>query len=419
MRRLLSAFFALLLLSGMALAQSPLGPRATIELEADETIPGQSVDLVITVLVPTWMTRPVDFPSMEAPNMMVRLPERATHPISQRIDRQNWSGVTRRYRITPMIPGRFIIPEQELRVTWADPDTNTPREDWLTLDRVILTGVIPDGAEGLKPFIAANRIQLTQELVGPEAPLKPGDSLTRILTVEISGTSPMFLPNLLDPSPVQGIATYPSESTIDEAIDGATLSGTRREQVTYLAQSGGDGMAPAVSLDWYNLSSGEIETAKAPSFSLMVDAPIATTSSEIRPETLFLIVGALSAGVIGLVLLARPMRRRWQAYREARRARYLSSPDHAYRQLLKASRARDLDGCLRALDLWAARLKQGDPRRDPAIAKSLTLIGAARYGQAAGAEAAGWSQLHAALSRFPSRTESSARIPHLPPLNPR
>ena len=64
------------------------------------------------------------------------MPARATTPLSERIIDDTWSGVSRHFRITPMVPGRFTIPPQEVIVTWADPDTNQPRRDVLRMAKV-------------------------------------------------------------------------------------------------------------------------------------------------------------------------------------------------------------------------------------------------------------------------------------------
>ncbi len=96
-----------------ALAQ----PVLRMAFERTEAIPGQPLTLRLTVLSPTYLTSPPVWPSFEAPNLLIRLPEGATTPTSERIGGETWSGVSRRYRISPMIPGEFPIPPQEVVVT--------------------------------------------------------------------------------------------------------------------------------------------------------------------------------------------------------------------------------------------------------------------------------------------------------------
>ena len=118
MRRLL---LALLLLAGPALAQTPPTPIVETVLDQSQTVPGQSVTLRLNILVPTWMPNPPELPTFETPNLRVRVPPRGSTAISRQVDGQNWSGISHRYLLTPMVPGQFVLPPQKIELTWADP----------------------------------------------------------------------------------------------------------------------------------------------------------------------------------------------------------------------------------------------------------------------------------------------------------
>ncbi|MDA7963976.1 hypothetical protein [Ruegeria sp.] len=412
-------FILALFLASSVLAQTK-APLVRVELSAEETVPGQAVDLRITVLVPTWMPKPVVFPSFEAPNLNVRLPERATNPVSESVDGETWSGISRRYRIMPMVPGQFQIPAQELVVTWADPDTNAPREDRAGVDAITVTGILPIGAEGMDPFIGATSLTLTQEVTGGTAPLAPGDSITRVVTATVKGTAPMFIPPLVQTPAIQGISTYPTEPVLTETSDRGVIGGTRVEQVTYLAQSGGEGAANAISVDWFNLESGQVETAMVEGFALTVDAPVARQATDLSLRVLIWI-GIGCVAVIGLMWLAwRPIESRWVRYRADRQARHLASVAFARDSMLEAIRNRDLVACLNALDLWADRAGGYDPRQDTAIKQALARIGEVRYGGSPASldEVGAWGDLLQATRKLPAKNGKTRVHPALPPLNP-
>ena len=80
MRRLLA--LAMLWLPLAAAAQQ-LAPLLRQEMDATATVPGQAVQMRITLLVPTWMPEAPVFPGFEAPNVMTRLPEGAAGPTSE------------------------------------------------------------------------------------------------------------------------------------------------------------------------------------------------------------------------------------------------------------------------------------------------------------------------------------------------
>ena len=52
-------------------------PIVRVEVTPETVSVGESVELKVTVLVPTWLPEPPVFPSFEVPNVQVRLPERA------------------------------------------------------------------------------------------------------------------------------------------------------------------------------------------------------------------------------------------------------------------------------------------------------------------------------------------------------
>lgn len=200
--------------SPLAAQDEPSEPVLEVTFEETEAIPGQSLSLRMTVLVPTFLPDPPVWPSLEAPDLLVRLPEGSTGPASRRIGGETWSGVTRHYRISPMVPGDFAIPPQEVIVTYADPETNRSVKVTLTTEALAFSGVVPEGAEGLDPFIAAESLELVQEIEGEPAAMVPGDSVIRTVTAKVRGTSPMFLPDLLSPTAVDGVAAYPDEPVL-------------------------------------------------------------------------------------------------------------------------------------------------------------------------------------------------------------
>ena len=58
--------------SGVALAQEL--PVVRVQVKPESVIVGEAAELTVTVLVPTWFTRPVIYPQFELANAMTRLP---------------------------------------------------------------------------------------------------------------------------------------------------------------------------------------------------------------------------------------------------------------------------------------------------------------------------------------------------------
>lgn len=233
------ALLMLLLCPVQVLAQATdIQPRVTIEVPPDPTIVGQPAIVRLKVLVPTYMPNPPVFPSLEQENLLVRLPDRASGPVSESVEGETWSGVQRSYRLYPLAPGTYEFAAAEVQVTFADPETNDPVQVSVPLPAVRLTVEVPDAARGLDPLIIADGFELSQEIEG-DTSLQTGDALTRTLTAKITGTTPIMIPPLLPQIEDPLLRAYPNEPRLTETEDRGVLSGQRTDRVTYVAQDGG------------------------------------------------------------------------------------------------------------------------------------------------------------------------------------
>jgi hypothetical protein len=397
-------------------------PVLRTDLPEAEAIPGQSLRLRLTVLVPTFMPDPPAWPGFETPNLMVRLPERATSPTSERIGGETWSGITRVYRLVPMIAGEFALPPQEVRVTWRNPATDAVETVGLWTDPVTFKGVLPDGAEGLDPFVGAAALDLVEEIEGTPDDMVPGDSLTRTVTARVEGVSPMFLPPLLPPTEIPGLAAYPDAPVVVESDDRGAVSGTRIERVTYVAEGGARGSLPPVVLDWFDIATGEVQTAELAGVAVSVEGPPAVPAEPLDWRVVAVAATAVLLATAGLALALRRVIPVLRRHAERRRQAYRASETFAWQSLMHAARARDEAALRPALDLWARRRDGPDPRHDPRVEAALVAIGAARYAREPGPPRTGsvdpWIALARALRAARARSRSDRTAGALPPLNP-
>jgi hypothetical protein len=218
---------------------------------------------------------------------------------------------------------------------------------------------------------------------------------------------------------VPGTRAYPDEPVLEERAERGVTSGTRSETVTLVAEGGGAGAVPDVTLDWFNLRTGEVETARAEGFAVSVDGPPAAAPAEPRDWraiALTVLGGALALALAATALrrLGPPLRRRAREMRAAWRA----SEAWAWRALSRAVQARDHAALRPALDTWAARMPGPDPRDAAPLDAALTALGEARYGGGAAPEAKGWRALARVLPRLRKAGRARETAPDLPPLNP-
>ncbi|WOX05148.1 BatD family protein [Microbulbifer pacificus] len=382
------------------------------KLSAEQAVPGQSLSLFVTILVPTWMTRPADFPEFDQPNLSVTLPARSSLAVSRVIDGNTWSGVTREYLIVPLAPGNYRLPAGEIKVTYKNPAGGGDREASLKLAPPPIAVATPKGAEGLKPFIAARELTLTQEIEGEPEKLRAGDAFSRTVTATIDGSTVRLIPQLLNTQSPQGLAAYADAHQAEDKIDPRTddTSGVRTERVTYVAESGVRGTLPAVTLRWYDLDDRTIKTSSIDAIKVHARGPGPLAGTNLWEKLLILAAAGLATW-----LLLRWGVPRLRTLKTQRAQQAKASGKIAWQQLQTACAAQDYPALLKAV----SEFKRYRPCAAKTLQPALLVLGAAQYGCKPGgsAVATAWQQLAQAVEVLsPASTH-----PHplsLPPLNP-
>jgi len=374
-------------------------PKITISAEQEEVVVGQAFILRVKVLVPSFMPEPPIFPSFELPGLIVRLPERATSPVSERVDGETWSGVQRSYRIYPTRAGEITLPAQEITLVFKDVARNEDQRVTETVPPLSFTATVPEAARGLDPLLIAQEVKITQDWQVADGPLQVGDAVVRRLTSTVKGTSPLFLPPLLTPAAqgadeVPAFRAYPEDPRISEKFDRGVISGERVEQVSYLAQQGGMAELPGITLRWFNLESGTVDEIALDGLSVEIIFPPAPPEPMAWGRVLLVAICLAVAALIAFGLW------RWLAPKtRAQFARlhqvYAATGHAAHRQARQAARARDLTALLAALERRTAR---GLPL-DAAETTALRALTRARYraGSSENAATAAWRDVEVAL----------------------
>lgn len=404
-----------LLLAQGAAAQEP---RIDFELESDSVVVGQPLVLRIKVLVPTWMPKPPEFPNIEVPSLMVRLPEQASRPVSERIDGETWSGVQRSYRLYPLQPGVFQLPAGKVRITYAEPSGGDPVAFAAPLPDIRIVAALPDGAGDLSPPIIAEAFALAQE-VGGATDLKVGEAITRTLTARIEDTTPILIPQLAETEETPALRAYPKDPVVQEQEDRGTLSGSRTEAITYVAQADGSVTLPAITLDWFNLETDAVETASVPAIELTVTGAPPALPDPVEIVRMAVFVALFLLLLFGVYRWFRPTILGW--VRKVR-AEWRASERFAHHAVRAAMHRQDLSATSTALEQWKAVCSpEGEAIFKPLDA-ALADIGAARYGPTPGLRTAdGWKTLktaYASTRREIRTVQGRTHRPALPPLNP-
>ena len=267
-------------------------PIVRASVSPEKVVVGSETTLTITVLVPTWFSKPPAYPSMEMEGVVTVLPPDSTYPVSEVLDGDTWSGTTREYKLYPLERGTFDLRKKHIGVSYADPQTIKPVITRVSLPEVRFFAVTPAGAENLNPFLAGSVLELTQEFSQESDTYRPGDAIERRITARLEGMQSMFIPPLLLPYETEGLSVYPgSSSTDDEYGEGKkAITGVRNEAVTYVFERGGIYNLPPVTLRWWNTEAGQVEIAEIPPMVFHVENTLAQDVEELPRLIVFAIV---------------------------------------------------------------------------------------------------------------------------------
>jgi len=361
MRRRLLAVLIVAGVSHLGWAQDAQSPIVRVEVDPPEVNVGQALRLRVTVLAPTWFTRPPVYPNFELANALTRLPADSSFPTSERIGRDTWSGIVRDYEMYPQLAARYLMADQMIRVTYMNPEGFKPKTLEVPVPEIVFQASVPAGAESLEPFLGGTQVTLKREIDGDLASLEAGDAIVMKVTATIEGMPAMFLPALIPQTQQPGLALYPKEPVV---ADGQVAR--RVEEVTVLFEGGGEFTLPALELGWWNVRAKKIEVASSPAIVIAVaGTPVAAGETGEQaadeaaietPDWRWLVVGLL---VLSFALVAPRLVRRgriwWRRSSEAR----LASEPYAFRALMKSVAGQDvseIDVCVR---VWLERLDAG------------------------------------------------------------
>ncbi len=271
-----AAALALAVAAGRASAQ-PADPEARIRVQIlgdSEVLVSQPARVAVDVLVPTYFSGSPRFPDeLDLEDAFTLLLPGWSLNLTESIGGRTWSGIRRTYTVFPLQPGSIVVPAVEVEVRWAS-ESGTP-SDWRTLrsEPLSLRAVLPAGAGRVDPFFATPEFSLDESYEPDPTTLRVGDSVTRVVTLEVVGTPSFFLPDL-DFPPMEGLGIYPAAPRSRDfgGERGSARTGRKTESVTYALEREGSFTLPAIEIDWWRLPDGSAQTSSLPSTTLEVRA---------------------------------------------------------------------------------------------------------------------------------------------------
>lgn len=200
--------------------------------------------------------------------------------------------IERRYALVPQHAGTLTIPALGFQGVALDP--NDPDSFFGAGTQVgasapaqtVQVQAVPANW-GSSAWLPARALSLT--LAGwPDAgtPARVGQPINLTMTLSATGLSADALPQLSLPA-VQGATVYPDQPKTATAEDDAWLQGSSTRGFAVVPERAGTLTLPATTLRWFDVTSGQVQTAEIPAHSITVlpaaGAAAAPSSSSAAP----------------------------------------------------------------------------------------------------------------------------------------
>lgn len=179
----------------------------------------------------------------------------------------------RKYAIFPQKSGSMTIKPLALTaqvIVASQPDFRDFFGSRMTKSKRILSNEVllnvkpaPPEFKG-KDWLAAEKLELTQEWSGDTQQMKTGEPLTRTLTLRGEGTTVGQLPELNAVKTYAAIKAYPDKPVLNEQKNPVGVTATRQERIAFIPATAGKHILPAIEIPWFNIKTHKMEVASIP-----------------------------------------------------------------------------------------------------------------------------------------------------------
>lgn len=142
----------------------------------------------------------------------------------------------------------------------------------------------PPAAAGNGSWLPATSVKLSLDGLPADGKVRVGAPLTLSLQLEATGLPFEVLPAPTLPA-LTGADVYPDKAVTGTRDDGRTLIGKRSQGFAVVPNRAGTLTIPEITLHWYDVKRGEMQTASVPTHSLQVEAAAGATAAALPANT--------------------------------------------------------------------------------------------------------------------------------------
>lgn len=250
----------------------------TTELHpAQAIVPGQRVELAITIATDTWFTGGTRLEIPEVAGLVILQTNDFASNSSENRNGQTW--VVQRWALDvfPQQEGSFTLPPIAARIKVSDQDA-TGVEGELHSPAVHFQSVIPESLHRAEQWVAAPAYTVSQSFDRELENLQVGDAIQREIVFEATDVMAMMLPALQTEN-LQGLAAYAEPSSLSNSSNRGDTTARRVEHITYVVEADGQYQLPARDFFWWDTRKGELQIRYLPAVDINVGAGVSTTGT--------------------------------------------------------------------------------------------------------------------------------------------
>ncbi|WP_018970424.1 BatD family protein [Rubritalea marina] len=350
-------FFVWLVCLGSLTAAEQVVVRSSVVQQ--EAWQGQRVRLIIEVLgKDSWAQIP-NMPVIKIPGAYVLPPSSQGVRAQETIDGASYTGQRYELSVYPQRGGTIEIPAQAVEVSMTVFGSSAdPAKQQTQIPAASFKSNVPPGAQGIDWLVSTSQFDAQQTWSSESDEFQVGDALTRSITLHAADVSGMAFKPLEYP-PMQGLGIYPAEPSVDDQRDRGRLSGTRKEEVSYIFQGAGTVVIPALELQWWDVQNEKLHKIVLEGRELQISG--GAGASYVEQGVGVQASGGWKLALLVLVALAGLLWWRWQvivAYVSAKRARAREHEKHDFARFAEVAASGDIAGAQGALMHWLDRINE-------------------------------------------------------------
>lgn len=321
---------------GLMHAESTMKVKLTIDPKKDIMVK-QAFTMNFEILTNRWFSGEpiITFPSHSG-LVVVDKPISKT-PISQTVQGQTLSGILIEFVAYPIAAGELTLGPIKIDAKVTSQNGAPNSELWQS-EVITINAVAPAGVENMDLVIVADRLEVSEQWQPEDESVEVGNALTRNIVIRATGTQSMLLPEIGFPG-LKGVSQYPSKAELTDSSNRGIATATRKQSISYVLESKGSVVLPALQWTWFSPSTQQIETVLLPEKKLKVksSSQFASGGSNLARQRNSYVIMWVIPLLVFMLLTAVFLYKKYRLndYIQRKLATHKQSPKYQYKELLK------------------------------------------------------------------------------------